>query len=1257
MRKFLSLTLILWTSFNSFCQNIPNLSNSSALTPNTEEASKFNSVPVNLFTGLPQIGIPLYSYQNRNNGLSLDISLDYFAGGSQVDESPSMLGIGWNLNAGGIITRTVRGEPDDIPTTGYTHAAAIPTDYRSNGDGYFIDSLDAEQDVFQYSFNGRSGKFIIGKNGQIVQMPLTKLNIVPTYGSRILNQKLISFRIITEDGAKYDFSTPEFTTITSLTFHSWYFNYLYFSSWALTQIIAPFNTDTIKFNYTSTYPSFNFLFPQLTFVRNSDGTRTKTISPSGSNASTINRISSIVFPDKTNVSFVYSYGYFYAGGDSALSRIKIGDTTFRYGYVLDYQVADTSTHNPCRLLLKSVTPYTSKQKNSSYTFTYNTPLFSPLVSLTDTFLNKTDHWGFYNGAANGSNVIPSVNGYTWGANRSPNFTYAIANSLSNFNLPSGGSIFYEYELNDHLPFTKDPHSFTVLPTTSTSTNITLNQVFNTSHQITFFLDSSISRQGTVPITGTGSMIINIKNTAGTVTYKSDTLSLYDLFYHGIKTWAFTIPNGTYKFEQLAAAGTTITGGFTIYVKYENKLTDNTHTYVQAGGLRVKRITRKYGISGPAATINEYQYTNADGTSSGFMGDIPKYDYPYYETVNFGGTTNTSYTVVSSEPINTLSYAQGSSVGYSRVTVIDGTATHNIGKTVYDFTNLQDVNANCNTSFFPYAPQNLKDWGLGLPKTIATYDSIGTLVKKTVNTYGFDSIFFTNDNFKSLKLGNSFTIFNGDPNNASTPKVTTYLGQEYYPFSGRAYLVSSFDTLFQPNGSYNSSYKNYTYDTNNNLIKSVSSYDRTRGLQLENRYYYPYNYTISAGSIKKLKDSSILNTVISNENWITGDANPRIISGTITDYQQSGSYIKPSATYALQSNAPVLQSVIGTFNPATLNRSTSYFIKQTKFITYDSKGNLLQTQDSLSGINNSVIMDYNQQYQIAKVSNAAVNDIAYTSFEADGSGNWTIASALRDSLNSITGKKSYNLSNGNITKSGLTSSTTYLVTVWAKSGATVNVNGTALSTVLATQQGWNFYSTTITAVTTVTISGSGNIDELRLHPKDANMTTATYEPIIGLTSTTDANNTITYREYDGLNRLKIIRDKDKNILKRFDYSDSVWLISSSPAWSYTSKYCVDTSGHADSTFTDTNPFSTTYQSLNLVAYYDYCACVNPGSYPQYKIVSGKCEKGTQVITSQVYGQVGGVWEWTTTYHFTWSDGSRSINYICYSVNQNGCAMGP
>jgi YD repeat-containing protein len=64
--------------------------------------------------------------------------------------------------------------------------------------------------------------------------------------------------------------------------------------------------------------------------------------------------------------------------------------------------------------------------------------------------------------------------------------------------------------------------------------------------------------------------------------------------------------------------------------------------------------------------------------------------------------------------------------------------------------------------------------------------------------------------------------------------------------------------------------------------------------------------------------------------------------------------------------------------------------------------------------------------------------------------------------------------------------------------------------------------------------SGQIDDVRVFPKDALMTTYTYNPLVGKTSETDPSGRSTIYQYDGLNRLATVRDQDNNIIKQFDY---------------------------------------------------------------------------------------------------------------------------
>lgn len=1258
----------------------PNYANASSLPPAAAQASKMNSMPVNLFTGIPSVSVPIYSYSS-NSGIGMAVSLEYSGGGVQAAESPSITGLSWALNAGGMITRTVRGMPDDMPTYGYLYSAAIPADWRADARKYYHDSLDTQQDIFQFNFPGHSGKFYLGKNGQIATVPLSKIRIIPAFQSAsAFNQTLKSFRIIAEDGVKYDFDDAEHTGIgIDLGYFgsgytptaSGYYDKPYGTSWYLSRIISPFNADTIKFNYDTKTSSYGFKLPQITYVNNANGTRKNPSNAPGYGNSTFRKLTSIQLPDKTTVSFIYSYGTKYNENDYALSKIKISDTAFRFGYLLGYDSVHTyidysghtprTEHDPIRLLLTSVTPYTKWEKQQGYQFEYKLPPVAKFGTPKDTIQNMRDYWGYYNGIDNNDSLIPQISPYTWGANRNPT-SAATTTALLRFRLPTGGYIQYDYENNDHYPYTKQYNSIAVSLQSTTQNNITINQVYNSLHQLVFVLDKSVSRTGSAPVTGSGNLNIYLKSTDGTITYLSSTLSLYDLFYNGMYTYTFNLPNGTYRLETSLSSGTSVSGSLPASVNWETKTTDNSVNFNLAGGIRVKSIERHNVSDAAEGIIEKYKYIRSDGKSSGFLGDIPRYDFPYRGVYN-NGSTIIDYTAVCSEPLGTTGFAGSGNIGYSRVEVIRETYAGNLGKEVQEFTDLSDVNSNVFSTAFPYTPQEFRTWGLGMPKRISAYDSSGVLVKRTVNTIRYDTTGNLGNDFRSIKLGHSQTSYAGPSNDPGVPLSKTYIGEPYYLSSGRAYVTSTFDTLYHSNATTSVTYQHMTYDTNYNVSKVKTSYDRNRGLEKETRMYYPYNYTVGGG-VGKMRDSLIISQMIGMETWITDDANPsspRLFGGAMTSFRQIGNgELKPDTIFSFQSNKPIAQSAVGVFDPGKLNRNTTYFKGQSFFTNYNGKGNLTEMKDLVSGRSNSILLDYDQEYPVAKISNAMQSEIAYTSFESTGSGNWTIGGTQRDLSYAVTGKKSYNLSNGNITRNSLSSSQHYLLTVWVKNGASVSVNSSALSGPIAAQNDWNFYSVSLTGVTSITISGSGLVDELRLHPKDANMVTSNYEPLVGMISSTDANNTIGYSEYDRLNRPKLARDKDKNIVQRFDYADTTMTVSMAPLWQGFEKRCSPTNpGQVDSLYRDMNVFSDSsgYSKWVYQGYLD-CSCSEVSGLPQYKVVNGQCELGTWQATSTVYKKVlvdGYLqWRWVCTRRWCFSDYSTST-YFEETIGTSPCTV--
>lgn len=263
-------------------------------------------------------------------------------------------------------------------------------------------------------------------------------------------------------------------------------------------------------------------------------------------------------------------------------------------------------------------------------------------------------------------------------------------------------------------------------------------------------------------------------------------------------------------------------------------------------------------------------------------------------------------------------------------------------------------------------------------------------------------------------------------------------------------------------------------------------------------------------------------------------NTNLRSANFTRYDTSTNPI--GFAYPGRTKLISLQTPSSTFTSASVSGNT--IAKDSRYIDesfYKFSVARPQQVTPHNGVVNSYIWDYLNTQPIAKVSNAANDQIAYTSFEANGNGNWTVGSALRDT-GSVTGRKSYKLSNGSISKSGLTTAQYYTISYWTKNASAYTIAGTVGGYPVAgkTIGLWTYYEHVITGQTSVTLSGSGNIDELRLYPANAEMISYTYDPLVGMTSACDLNNRVTYYEYDKLGRLNVVRDQDHNIIKTTEY---------------------------------------------------------------------------------------------------------------------------
>lgn len=110
--------------------------------PAATDFVKYERIPVSYFNGLPSIDIPLYTLEVKD--LKLPIYLSYYASGIQLNQYPTCVGLGWNLNAGGCITRVVNGIPDETCLKDVRDQ--IGNVYAGTNPGYYFSSKHLNRD-------------------------------------------------------------------------------------------------------------------------------------------------------------------------------------------------------------------------------------------------------------------------------------------------------------------------------------------------------------------------------------------------------------------------------------------------------------------------------------------------------------------------------------------------------------------------------------------------------------------------------------------------------------------------------------------------------------------------------------------------------------------------------------------------------------------------------------------------------------------------------------------------------------------------------------------------------------------------------------------------------------------------------------------------------------------------------------------------------------------------------------------------------
>jgi|GEM_PF-844550 len=1027
--------------------------------PVSSEFEKYSSHTVSLVNGLPDINIDLYKISV--GGVELPLSLSYHASGIKFNQNTGEVGVGWVLNPGQRISRTIYGLPDDkypmpsieeinnkmsfAPTKldrdRYLSNFCVSKDGERFMDGPF-DHIDGEYDIFNFSLADQSGYFVISNRNQKQVTMLDNADQIKLSYTVKNPIGINTFEITDLKGVKYIFGKDENNndTLCELTNGSFEMNA---TAWPLTRIITPLGQE-ITFHYRK-YTIGQISQPAHMLSLRYGGYPWKNSIDDGPS----------ILPDQ-------------------MSEVFGPPSTTYYEVYFPYEI---------------VTPHEK--------IVFNRDAVSGV--LNDFSIKDKD-----------DNLLKTVRFYYGTYSNGQPFSFL--DSLRIYN--QGGTDFQKYEF-DYNAKRDISRSFDMwgycIPT-----------------------DKQISLQTfTVQWTNDEAWINSYMH--------YNTPKDFGMEKRYFTADQFTLNKIVYP-----------TGGYTKYAYESNTYSTPTGRNEKGPGIRIANI-KTYNNWDQLVLHKAITYGKNEA-GIGIMSNVPEHDNDILEgreirtassSTNLIRAVTVRYSSVQNPELSD-SYTSGNWGYYDEVMETDLANGLPQRKTLSKF--------NRDYIEFTTFPTNFNAM-TNHPPLVRTYD----YANKPVLT---DRIYYNMENLSSPRkvksehydytYGHSRPFFQGlkvapyakhaldDP---FSPLVYDYYGSEiesvfnyatYSLYGGKKVVARKIDTTFAADGNFILQQEETDYNA-----LDLPSVVRTSGnngdvLQTENTYVQDYaavtaNDAFSAG-IKKMVAFNYVGAPMEASSYRIRNNSKELISTVLYQYQPDRPILASTSR---------VESILApnAFNKLSITGGAAvpdnHYVPAMFIDSYDANGNVLQ-QRLNNGIPMSYIWDYHAMLPVAEVNNAVFSDIAFTSFEADGNGSWVIPSTVRNTSAAMTGQQSYDLQNGSITKSNLNATQSYTVSYWMKSPGSVTVSGAVKSTTGISRNGWTYMEHIVNNITQLAISGSSLVDELRMYPTDASMSTYTYRPLIGITSQNNSNGMISYYNYDGFGRLISQLNGDGNILKQYSY---------------------------------------------------------------------------------------------------------------------------
>ncbi len=951
--------LILIACVNAFSQNggiISKTSNGQSLdfipvSPNAGGLGTYGQVPVSLYTGTPNINIPLYNVSYKE--LNIPIGISYNASGNKPDDVPGSVGLNWSMDAPWVINRVVNGRVDeggDIPDsndpTVLNNLAPLTSDDNWSSQTYLsnllshnvMDNKDgANPDTYYFNFNGFSGRFYfdhlgachirsqsggtlkiekeVQSNKQFDVLALDQNSYTPPanmlqsyllwmqngvrapYAANFIKAEVVyKFTVTDGNGIKYifggvneaiEFSRPAFSVGEG--FHKATGNYINSTSWYITSVESP-NGYKISLDYTRGLVVTKSAFSNITKMTWPNHTWTTPLQIVNGEKSTMINTSILhkITTPKEEITF-----------NSSAASAQL-DYDYPTGYYAGFAGVDYSKKNDF--------------------FFYDDVYYGPTQHR---FPDKIDNIQVLDKLA--------------GLRRNINFNYTSDPAtrlklLSVQILGANGTLEaypeYKFDYNmlalppylsykiDHYGFYNGRNPYAFLSQTD---YLTLSQnLYNASRDAdSNYVKAEILNKITYP-------------TGGYTTFEYEPNTYVSYF----RTWPFQVDANIFNVE------------------------------LMTGGVRIKKVN-SYDGEGLLAGFKKYHYVKNFAQNGNVCSGVKAYQPTYFESYSgtmttpahvtnnvFGGSF--SYYKFSNNPIYPMGQTRGSHITYSEVTEenADGTLiTHkykNYDNGYGDVAPLTYVADNGGLKDFWKEDEGISmDLERGQVLSEEYFDSNKNLKEKIEYVYNDDPDRF-NDYVRVINKNYN------SPNDAQVGSLryNASLIYTYFP-----YLKQKKRYEYNGNG-IAGTVTSYAYNSGYNSLKATTS-EASDGssVKIINRYppdmYDPGIRDPLLGAYRDMSDQYRVGTIVENEKQVDGIKQQR----KITEYDQGLSsnpaLILPSTEKVQQQSGPELLKV--------------------RYNNYDDQGNILSLSQQ-NGTTTCYVWAYNKSYPVAKIENANYADV-------------------------------------------------------------------------------------------------------------------------------------------------------------------------------------------------------------------------------------------------------------------------------------------